>query len=143
MIYTDANRGLIQNRDRMKQLISFEGMKFDGVTPTDIDCFFEKNDRYFVFYEYKYDHAQIPEGQELALTRIVNALDSTGREAILLWCSHHAPQGEDIQAKDAIVVGAYYKHKWRDGGGRTAKEVTDAFIRYIKEGKHGTQNRVS
>ena len=143
MIYTEANRGLIQNRERMKQLISFEGMKFDGVTPTDIDCFFEKNDRYFVFYEYKYGNAVIPEGQELALTRIVNALDSTGREAILLWCIHNAQQDEDIQGKDATVVCAYYKHKWCDCGRRTAKEVTDAFIRYIKEGKHGTQNRIS
>jgi len=39
MLYTDDNRGTIQNRERARQIIDFHGLRIRNITPTDIDGF--------------------------------------------------------------------------------------------------------
>lgn len=58
--YSDENRGTLQNEQYAKQLISFEGMKYDGrngyknVTPTDVDGFMQLDvENCFIFFELK------------------------------------------------------------------------------------------
>jgi hypothetical protein len=62
MNYDSLNRGKIQYRERARQIIDFSGIRYDNITPTDIDGFFEKADKAFVFYEYKLEGCEMPHG---------------------------------------------------------------------------------
>ena len=112
MTYDDANRGKIQNRLRSQQIIDFSGIRYKNITPTDIDGFFEKAGKAFVFYEYKLQGAEIPKGQELALTRIVDGLSVAGKTAVLFICRHNEINPvNDIKAANAIVEKIYWQGK--------------------------------
>ena len=132
MTYDDANRGKIQNRLRSQQIIDFSGIRYKNITPTDIDGFFEKAGKTFVFYEYKLQGAEIPKGQELALTRIVDGLSTAGKTAVLFICRHNEINPvNDIKAANAIVEKIYWHGKWHKGKNKTVKEHTDSFIQWI------------
>lgn len=132
MIYTDENRGLIQNRERARQIIAYDGLQFKRrITPTDIDGYFEYDDKVFVFYELKYGNAYPPKGQLLALKRIVKAITETGRKAVLFICSHSVGDPDkDIDAANATVTSLYMGGEMMRGDGRTAKRMTIDFLRY-------------
>ena len=136
VIYTDDNRGKIHNRERGRQIIDFSGIRYGNITPTDIDGFFEKENRIFVFYEYKLPNADMPRGQELALTRVVDGLSAAGKSAVLFLCRHdtYAPE-VDIKADEAIVEKLYWNKRWHKGRGLTVKEQTDRFMRWAESFK--------
>ena len=71
MLYDDDNRGSIQFPDRARQLIDFSGLRYNKITPTDIDGFIEYHDEAIVFMEFKYGNAELPYGQKLALERLL------------------------------------------------------------------------
>ena len=50
MEYQNNNRGVIQNRDRKKQIIDFSGLKYGKITPTDIDGLIEYKDKAMMFF---------------------------------------------------------------------------------------------
>ena len=128
MMYTDENRGTIQNEPRMKQVIDFSGLKYGTMTPTDIDGFFEFGKKLFVYYEFKYGFASIPKGQYAALLRQVDTDRAAGKEAVLIFCRHKVKNTNSfVKAADCIVVKYYYNGQWWQGNGRTAKEITDKF----------------
>ena len=130
--YDDENRGKIQNKERAKQLIDFSGVRYGNITPTDIDGFFEKADKAFVFYEYKLSGVEMPRGQELALTRIVDGLSTAGKEAVLFLCNHDESNPEnDIQAANALVEKIYWHGKWHEGSRITVKQQTDKFMQWV------------
>lgn len=113
MEYTDDNRGQFQRPDRAKQLISFQGIQYGNITPTDIDQYFEYHNKLFVFSEFKHGNQKIPRGQLLALTRTVDAIEDGGKKAVLFICTHNVHNFEDvIFSKDASVIGIYKKKKW-------------------------------
>ncbi len=133
MKYTDANRGKIHNRKRGRQIIDFSGIRYGNITPTDLDGFFEKENRIFVFYEYKLPNVERPKGQEVALTRIVDGLSAAGKSAVLFLCRHDAYNpDEDIQADKAIVEKLYWNNRWHTGKGLTVKEQTDSFMQWAE-----------
>ena len=133
MTYDDANRGKIQNRLRSQQIIDFSGIRYKNITPTDIDGFFEKAGKAFVFYEYKLQGAEIPKGQELALTRIVDGLSTAGKTAVLFICRHNEINPvNDIKAANAIVEKIYWQGKWHKGKNKTVKEHTDKFMNWVE-----------
>ena len=120
MTYDDENRGKIQNRLRSQQIIDFSGIRYKNITPTDIDGFFEKAGKAFVFYEYKLQGAEIPKGQELALTRIIDGLSTAGKTAVLFICRHNEINPvNDIKAANAIVEKIYWQGKWHKGKNKT------------------------
>lgn len=135
MTYDDNNRGRIQNRLRSQQIIDFSGIRYKNITPTDIDGFFEKTGKAFVFYEYKLEGAEIPRGQELALTRIVDSLSTAGKTAVLFICRHNEINPvNDVKAANAIVEKIYWNGKWHKGRNKTVKEHTDThkFMNWIE-----------
>ena len=133
MTYDDENRGKIQNRLRSQQIIDFSGIRYKNITPTDIDGFFEKAGKTFVFYEYKLQGAEIPKGQELALTRIIDGLSTAGKTAVLFICRHNEINPvNDIKAANAIVEKIYWQGKWHKGKNKTVKEHTDKFMNWIE-----------
>ena len=131
VIYTDDNREKIHNRERGKQIIDFSGIRYGNITPTDLDGFFEKGNKIFVFYEYKLPNAEMPKGQRLALMRVVDGLSTAGKEAVLFLCRHetYSPDA-DIQGDKAIVEKIYWRGSWYQGKGLNAREQTDRFIKW-------------
>ncbi|MBQ7220762.1 MAG: hypothetical protein IJS28_07275 [Synergistaceae bacterium] len=132
MKYEDSSRGKIQYRDRARQLIDFSGIKYGRITPTDIDGFLEYKGKAFVFYEYKLPEVEMPDGQGLALTRMVDVLSTAGKEAVLFLCRHNETNpNKDIIGSDAIVEGVYWHGKWHQGAQQTVKQQTDKFIQWV------------
>lgn len=130
MEYTDTNRGIIQHRQRAAQIIDFSGIRYQKITPTDIDGMIEYHNDAFVFYEFKYGDAEVPAGQRLALERLVKDIRKGGKMAIAMICRHN--QGDtckDVIARDAIVSQYYCGAYWTTLRERiTCKELTDQFL---------------
>ena len=131
MNYDDDNRGKIQNRERARQIIDFSGIRYGNITPTDVDGFFEKGGKIFVFYEYKLPNAEMPRGQKLALTRVVDVLNSAGKSAVLFLCRHNEYNPlADVKAAKAVVEEIYWNNRWHKGKNLTVKEQTDRFLKW-------------
>lgn len=137
MIYTDENRGTPQRLDVMKQVVNFEGLRISGnITPTDIDGFFEIHGETFVFFEVKLEGAQLPKGQSLALTRLVDYLQQAGRDAVLFVCTHRVRDtSQQIMAQDLTVTKVYYKGRVIPWDGRTLRQSVEDFVRHSQRGR--------
>lgn len=131
--YDDSNRGQIQNRERARQIIDFSGLRYNNITPTDLDGFFEKGNKVFVFYEYKLNGAKMPHGQKLALERVVDGLAKAGKIAVLFLCRHNEYDPlSDVKAVNAVVEAIYWNESWHRGQNLTVKEQTDRFLRWTE-----------
>ena len=134
MRYTESNRGKIHNRERGRQIIDFSEIRYGNITPTDLDGFFEKGNKIFVFYEYKLGDAEMPKGQMLALTRIVDGLNNAGKTAVLFLCRHEEyDTDKDIEGGEAIVDQVYWRNHWYKGKGYTVKEQTDKYMKWAEK----------
>lgn len=133
MQYTDENRGTIQFKGRARQVITYDGMTFNKISPTDVDGLIEYRGKAYIVYEVKYDGAEMSQGQKLALTRMADDFKSAGKEAVLLICEHHNSAQTDVLLADTVVRELYYNGKFhRPQAKRTAKEWTDRFIRHVE-----------
>ena len=133
MKYNDGNRGKYQNESRARQLIRFEGLRFNNITPTDIDLFMEYHDKAFVIAEIKHRDAEMPRGQQLALTRVVDRIAATSAEAVLFYCIHQVDNtDDDVYAAQVFVRGVYYKGVWYKSRKRTLKDAITSFLNFIK-----------
>lgn len=126
-----TERGKIRNRDARQQIIDYSGLRYNNITPTDVDGMIEYKGKAFIFYEFKFGDAPMPLGQKIALTRVVDAIQKGGTPAILILGSHNNQATEDIDATNAIVRSIYWNGSWGSGCGRTVKDVTDGFLKYI------------
>lgn len=117
--YQDSYRGTFQNLEYAKQIVSFDGMKFEGrngklnVTPTDIDGYIQLDkENLFIFFELKHDGG-MSAGQSDALTRLCDAIQASKKfGCIVLLAVHNTPHDKPIIAKDAIVRCAYSQKNW-------------------------------
>lgn len=133
MNYTEENRGHFQNIHRAKQVIEFSDLRYGNITPTDIDGFFERHNEVFVFFELKKRGAELPSGQKLALTRLVDNLRETGKKAVLFVAVHDVDDcDETVIAADAEVQGIYFNGAWHKAHGKKLKEMSDRFIRWAE-----------
>ena len=129
--YTNDNRGTIQNAKRAKQLIRFDGLRYNNITPTDLDFFAEYHNQAFIFAEFKHGSADVPFGQKLALMRITDRIQQSGAEAVLFVCEHYVGDpNEDVYAAESIVRKIYYKQQIYRGDGKTLKELWNRFLDY-------------
>ena len=107
-------RGVINNRERKKQIVDFSGLLFpNGITPTDGDGFVEFDDRLFIWFELKVEGAPIPYGQKLALERQCDAVAQTGRHAAVFIAEHDTAPDEDIDAASCSVRELRHLGEWR------------------------------
>ena len=133
-MYEDKLRGKIIYADRRKQLIDFSKLRYDNITPTDIDGYIEKQNRMFIFFEFKYGDVEMPKGQKTAFTRLVDVLEKAGKDAVLMSCRHDVKDTSlEIDGAEAIVKEYYYKGQWYKSINRTVKDVTDSFMKYINK----------
>lgn len=135
MDYNNVNRGKIQFRDRARQIINYDGLRFKNITPTDIDGLIEYHDKGFVFYEYKLKNAKMSNGQRMALERLADAVQKGKKPAVVFLCTHSAENPEtDIDAANARVIETYYNGKWhKKDGTRTVREHTQSFLQFLDD----------
>lgn len=118
---------MVERGDRRNleiQPISYSGLRWGKITPTDIDGFLDFQNKAFVYIEYKYKDTPLDGGQELAFKR---AVDVCPKPCCLIHATHTEPIPEIIDGANAIVVRIYHKGRWFPDGKRTVKEAIDAF----------------
>ena len=106
------NRGEIKNLPRAKQLRNFSLLRWGNITPTDIDGFIDFQNKAFVIFEFKVENTEILRGQSLAIERLVDNLENSGKSAIGIIAEHNIPPWEDIEASQCKVTMLRYKKKW-------------------------------
>lgn len=132
MEYSNFNRGKIQNKDRARQIIDFSGIRYGNITPTDIDGLIEYQNKAYIWFEYKLRGARFPDGQKIALERLANDLQKSGKPVIVILAEHNQKNCEkDIDAANSICKYFYIGNRWYPEKILSAKRVADIFIRFI------------
>lgn len=136
-------RGLIRNESLKTQINDFSKLRFQNITPTDVDGCIEFSGRLFIFIELKSVDAPMPRGQALCLRRIADAISHNGRLAIVIHAEHDTPPDRQVQAHLAKVKRYYIDRQWRD----TTRDVTVLeMVRYYHEKifpQHSQSNQFS
>lgn len=125
---TNANksRGVIRFRDRKRQILSFENLRWGNITPTDIDGFIEYHNRLTILIEVKYGNAVPSYGQKLAITRTVDDIEKSGKKCIAFFCWHNVDDPyQDIIAAKTQVRYAYTGGKWHVGNCTLQKAIDE------------------
>ena len=134
MIYSNENRGIIQNRERSRQIIDFSSIRYDNITPTDSDGEIEYHDKAWVFIEIKYRDTGLPYGQRLAFERKVNDLCKANKQVICIVAEHYVDNPlEDIDAQKCIVREIYYNNKWHQYKDKNVflDDLVQRFLNYV------------
>jgi len=116
--------GAIKYRKRMEQVKDFTNLQLNGYTPTDIDFAYDVKGQLFIFGELKFKGVPMPEGQRRFLKAIYEGLTAAGKKVVIIVAEHEAPTDQDIDAGNAIVVGATDKNLI----GMTVKQACDKFL---------------
>lgn len=123
-------RGVIRNPEQAKRINDFSGLRFGKITPTDIDGLIDFQDKAYVLIETKYTGGHMPFGQRLAIERLIDIIEETGRRSLALVAEYKNNDGE-IDCAKAVVVEYRMKHVWRIP--RVPLNVRDAIDRFLKE----------
>ena len=108
-------RGKIYNRGRSKQSYDFSGLRFGTITPTDLDCLIEYHGKAYVIVELKYGDNVVPLGQRIALERLTDDLERSGKQTITMIAAHNISDIErDIDVSQAVVREIRWKEQWWD-----------------------------
>lgn len=104
---------LIRNDTFLQQIKDFSGLKFDSISPTDIDGFLDFGNKLFVFIETKFGDSQLQYGQRLALERLCDATHNPpSRNSIVLITRHDTQAGEKIDLAESVVFQYRFDKKW-------------------------------
>ena len=99
---------LINNRDKAKQLLSFDGMQYGLCRPTDVDISMDFQQKCFVFVELKTLGAPLTMGQKIHLQGLVDAIVAGGRKAYAILAHHSTPDCDhDVHCATAEVFSVY------------------------------------
>tara|TARA_Y100001938_G_C7954202_1_gene360864 strand:+ start:35 stop:460 length:426 start_codon:yes stop_codon:yes gene_type:complete len=113
---------LINDRDKVKQVIDFTGAQNGKMHPMDIDAVLEFDNRILILIEVKYKGNDIPTGQRLTLERICNSWykkdiqktrEQERSKAIVLKVEHYFRDStKNIPIENCVVTQIYYNEKW-------------------------------
>lgn len=123
-------RGVIRNPEQAKRINDFSGLRFGKITPTDIDGLIDFHNKAFVLIETKYTGGRMPFGQRLAIERLIDIIEETGRKGLALVAEYSNEAGE-IDCARAVVIEYRYRHEWKIP--RVPLNVRDAIDRFLKE----------
>lgn len=109
-------RGEIENRERFRQIVNFKELTFgpnNNITPTDIDGFIDFDNKLFIVIELKLSGTEMKRGQELAIERLIDNLECSGKHAVALIAEHEvADTREDIDVYKCRIVKARVHKEW-------------------------------
>ena len=135
----DDERGKIHHRKRAKQLIDFSNMRYGNITPTDCDGFIEYHNLAYVFFETKYEDAEMPFGQRLALERLQDDLEKV-KPVITIVSTHSVDNpDDDIDAASTTVTQYRFHRKWYFSDSiTTTKDLVNRFLKWVEHGFQST-----
>lgn len=120
-------RGKIRNEEYAKQLMDFSGLKWGTITPTNIDFLIEYKNRCFIIGEGKFGEKELKGGQKLALERLCDSLQKSGKQTLLIEYTHRCKTDEQIDVEKALVKKFRYAGKWINENCEV-KKLIDRFI---------------
>lgn len=132
-------RGAIANVERRQQILDMRDLAIGTITPTDVDGLIEYRGQALILFEVKWRDAQLGDGQEKALTRLVDAVQKGGIRSCLLVAQHTVDDcHEQIDAALCFVRESYHAGHWRRN--RLAEKLTlrravRAFLKIAPEAK--------
>ena len=140
-------RGVYQNENRGRQLLRFDGLRYGGITPTDIDGVIEYRNRLWLMYEAKMEGKEVPKGQRLAIERFIRNADIANKHGIAMIVEHNVRDPDkDIYLKDCRVreLITTENQRWRPPKYEiTVKQMTDLYINYYENINGGGQSEKS
>ena len=105
-------KGEVYNFARASQLRDYSGLLIGNITPTDIDGLIEYKNIAYVIIELKYGDTELPYGQRLALERLTDDLQRSGKITICIIITHRTPSDEIIDVANSDVKEYRYNGKW-------------------------------
>lgn len=130
-------RGKINHVGRRQQIIDFSQLRYGNKTPTDVEGYLDFGNKATILFEMKLEGSPFPDGQRLALERLVDDIGS--RKPALLIVADHAVYDieQQIPAHVCLVREFRYRNKWYKGSSEypMVKDLADAFLK-----KHGLVN---
>lgn len=119
---------LIRNPKYMQRINNFSGLRFGNGYPTNIDGFIEFGDKAYILIETKYAGGSMPLGQRLAIQRLIDLIEDSGRKSIALVAEYDNEEG-DIDCAKAVVTEYRMNHTWKTP--RVPLNVRDAMDRFV------------
>ena len=130
MQYT--NRGSYEHANRARQLLRFDGLKYNNITPMDLDGLIEWHDRKRVLLEIKLNKTPVPYGERLALERMVKDFQRCGKESLAIIADHKVFDiKQDVKVEDCLVRELYHsrEQEWRPPKRMmTVRMLLDSFL---------------
>ena len=109
-------------------------MAFNKIYPTDIDAITEYHNRLFIIMEVKGEDVPLCFGQITALTRMVDALQDSKKDAILFICRHQVKEAsQPIILKDTVVSEVYWNKQWYKIKPKPAGEAWFYALQYARK----------
>ncbi len=104
-------KSLIRNKNLVKQVVDFSGLRNSKIHPSDIDAVIEFDNEVLILIEVKRRGVKIPLGQKLLLERICNSWHT--RKSIVLKAEHNFyDENKNIPIEMTAVTGYYRNKKW-------------------------------
>ena len=132
-------RGVYKNEKRGRQLLLFDGLKYGSITPTDIDGLIEYRNYLWLIYEAKFAGKDVPQGQRVALERLIRNIRIAKKHGIAMIVEHKVQStASDVYLKDCMVRELITTEnlRWRPPKYEiTVKEITDLYIGYYENGE--------
>ena len=109
-------RGSYNHANMGRQLLRFDGLRYNNITPMDIDGLIEWKDRKRVFLEVKLQNTKILDSERIAYERLVNDFTKLGKESMAVIAYHKVfDTSKDIYVGDCLVHEIYHGSEgyWR------------------------------
>ena len=116
----ENSRGKIMYEDRARQLINFSGININTITPTDIDGLLtdfdgmiEYHNKFYIWLEIKLKGTELHKGQMLALERLCDDLQRSGKQTLVIVSDHEEYDVlKQIDAANTVVRQYRSNYKW-------------------------------
>lgn len=130
----------ITNEPRLVQPKDFRGLRWGALMPTDLDICYDHHGLCWVLGELKVRGTPLPEGQQLAYTRLCEDVTAGGREVLFLIAEHRTEPPRAIDVARCMVRKYWWGGSWHpllDEQGETYRTVLDMFNHIIKRVERG------
>jgi hypothetical protein len=121
----------IRNRELTKQIVNFQSLTFiNNIRPTNIDALIEYQNKSYVIIEVKRKNSEVPYGQKLAMERLCDDLQKSGKQSICIIATHESINpNDDVFLKDTFVDSVRFNGEWITNFNITTGELLNMLLR--------------
>jgi hypothetical protein len=131
-----GSNGIVAHPERMRQNILFEGLQLGKISPTDVDMLIEYKGLGYIIGEVKLGETELPQGQRIALERMVKDFRKCGKKAIAIICEHHVHNHKRSIDISRCVVREVFESQtliWREPKRFIGmKDAVNEYIRHLQ-----------